>query len=632
MRRLVLSALAFVTACGTRPDPHRLAVQKGASRGEPGVVARRLLSEAQFNDYGYPTADGRFLSSTDQSNGDLVVRDLSTGATRRVGIKKENWGSNAYVETSRMSPDGRRIAFSFSDDDARYSIRVVDADGSKARVVYADTAYYYMEVNGFSPDGRHVIVELDRTNGRFDYGWIDLDGGGIRFLFENVAWVLGDVLFSPDGRYAAFNWSHGRPYVGPRDAYILEVATARMWPLVTWPSDDTPNGWSPDGRAIVLSSDRGGTPGFWLQPVRDGHADGDARLLKSDVWNASGVGVTRDARALYTVRTGAIYLYQATIDTTAGVVVGEPVRMDDRDVTRALSALGVSRNGEWLVHNVSDRGKAEWGNPVLTFRSLVTGETRTVKTTMGRVFGRQHWSPDGTRIFTRGEDINRRAGVFVVDVATGAARTVLLRDTTTGRGEMPWTLGWTADGKEVIYRRYDVRDSTVRTVAADPATGATRVLASLTHAQPQDVTGDLSPDGRLIAQVVPTPDRQGNALRVTDLEGKSARELLRVRLPDDLFSTNWTADGRHIYVVRANLDDPSPVFPLRSSVRVDRVSVADGTTRTVQLGIRGNYTPIAVHPDGRRIFFTAGHAAYELWELAGWDSAATAARARTGGP
>ena len=34
----------------------------------------------------------------------------------------------------------------------------------------------------------------------------------------------------------------------------------------------------------------------------------------------------------------------------------------------------------------------------------------------------------------------------------------------------------------------------------------------------------------------------------------------------------------------------------------------------------GNFTPIAVHPDGRRIYFTAGHAANELWELAGWDS------------
>src|SRR5262245_12798042 len=91
MRRLALSALALVAACGTRPDPQRLAaVERAALRGEVGVVARRLLSEAQFNDYGYPTADGRFLSTMDPSTGDLAVRDLATGALRRVGLK-DSW-------------------------------------------------------------------------------------------------------------------------------------------------------------------------------------------------------------------------------------------------------------------------------------------------------------------------------------------------------------------------------------------------------------------------------------------------------------------------------------------------------------------------------------------------------------
>ena len=623
MRRPFLLLFA-AAACGTRPDPeHRLAaVQAGVPRGEPGAtqpVARRLLSEAQFNDYGYPTDDGRFLSTTDWSTGDVAVRDLATGALRRVGLKKDGWASDAYAESSHMSPDGRRIAVAWADEQSRYTIRVVDADGRNARVVYDDSTYYYMEVNGFAPDGRHVIVELDRTNGRFDYGWLDLDGGGIRLLFENVPWVLGDVLFSPDGRYAAFNGSELHPTVGPRDASILEIATGRTWRLLDWPTDESPDGWSPDGRAIVLSSDRGGTPGLWLLPVRDGRADGEPRLLKADAWNVSGVGATRDGRLLYTVRTGAVHVYQATIDTAAGVVVGEPVRMDDRDVTRALSALGISRNGEWFVHNVPDRNKGEWGHPVLTFRSLVTGETRTVRTALRRIYGRQHWSPDGTRLFTRGEDANRRGGIFVVDAITGAARTVLLRDTTSSAAAMPWAMGWTADGKEVVYRRHD-RDSTLRMVAQDPATGATRVLASRPHARPQDVVGELSPDGRRVAIVVPTDDHQGTALRLTDLAGGSSRELLRVKMPDQLGTIVWAADGRHVFVVRATLADASPANPARATLRVDRVSVADGASRTLSLGLPGNFVPLAVHPDGRRLFFTAGHAANELWQLSGWAS------------
>ena len=137
---------------------------------------------------------------------------------------------------------------------------------------------------------------------------------------------------------------------------------------------------------------------------------------------------------------------------------------------------------------------------------------------------------------------------------------------------------------------------------------------------------------RLVAQVVTTDDRQGTALRVTDLAGNSARELLRVRMPDQLTTIDWAADGRHIYVVRASLADAGPASPARGSLRVDRVSVADGATRTLQFGMSGNFTPIAAHPDGRRIYFTAGHSANELWELAGWDSAAASARAGVGAP
>src|SRR5262245_53698390 len=72
MRCRLISAVALVAACDTRPDPRQLAAaQNDAPRAETVVSARRLLSEAQFNDYGYPTSDGRFISTTDWSTGDL---------------------------------------------------------------------------------------------------------------------------------------------------------------------------------------------------------------------------------------------------------------------------------------------------------------------------------------------------------------------------------------------------------------------------------------------------------------------------------------------------------------------------------------------------------------------------------
>src|SRR5712671_1288619 len=58
----------------------------GPAARDAGIVTRQVWADAIDNE-GAPSPDGRYLSFVDWSTGDLAIRDLSTGANRRLTNK-----------------------------------------------------------------------------------------------------------------------------------------------------------------------------------------------------------------------------------------------------------------------------------------------------------------------------------------------------------------------------------------------------------------------------------------------------------------------------------------------------------------------------------------------------------------
>jgi len=573
------------------------------------VVTRRVRAGgAPSLDIATPSADGAFASSTDWDTGDLTVNDLRDGSVRRLHVQTGTGPDyTAYVESSRISPDGRRVAFAWVDEHAAYSVRLASVDdGTAPREVYRDPKYWYLEVDGFAPDNRHVLLELDRHDGLFDYGMLDLDAGTLRPLVTGVPWVMGWVAFSPDGRYLLYTPRvEGQTYER-RTPTILELPTGRTWPLVQWEKGAEHFAFTPDGRGVVLQSERGGTPGLWLQPVRDGRAAGEPRLLKSDVWNASGIGITRDGRALYLVRTGERRVYQARLDPASGGLTSSPTRVTD-EYANYMTSVAVSPDGEWLSYNVSPGPWVFQGSPVLTLRALATGETRQLRTHLNRV-EQQLWSPDGKRLLVRGESAGGRFGVFLVDVADGAATTIRLDDSANPQVPVASGIGWLRDGRALL--QIDEADSTQTLGAFDVATGRITAVARRPAAQ-RFVTPytRLASDGETVAGMVATGRAGERALVIGDLAGTRSRELARARLPDVIFGFAWSPDGRWLYVQRGTTASTA------AETRIDRVPVADGVVQPTGLRMGGRFAPMVVHSDGARVFFVSGEYGVELWAM-----------------
>ena len=103
----------------------------------------------------------------------------------------------------------------------------------------------------------------------------------------------GKMALSPDGRFVLYDFpptSDSRQ----RDIYLLSTDATSNTPLVADSANDFVLGWV-DNQHVLFASDRSGTPGAYLQRVRDGRAEGLPQLVKPDLWRILPGGSTRNA-------------------------------------------------------------------------------------------------------------------------------------------------------------------------------------------------------------------------------------------------------------------------------------------------------------------------------------------------
>ncbi len=157
-------------------------------------------------------------------------------------------------------------------------------------------------------------------------------------------------------------------------------------------------------------------------------------------------------------------------------------------------------------------------------------------------------------------DPNPVVDLFVSDLATGARRPVQVRpgQFDDGVGHYVYDIQWAADGSELLFRRTDRRQRTMQLCAANPATGAVRVVV--------EETAPTYTENRLGLQLLDrheqigqAPRFRGKALYETERNGFVNLSLLDLRtgqltpLTQNRFDLNAVervdlADGRVWYL------------------------------------------------------------------------------------
>lgn len=171
-----------------------------------------------------------------------------------------------------------------------------------------------------------VLVFQSDVQGRPKLFTLDLAAGQVRQVTSGADWRDETPRWSPDGQWIAFGSNRAHYTASPEsgtpdlDIWIIRADGTGARRLTTDPANDSDPSWTPDGSAIVFSSERASRGDLYRVRVADGHTE---RLTTNYVGRAIMPAVSPDGRtvafAAQTLRLGAFWSFQVhLLDLASG--------------------------------------------------------------------------------------------------------------------------------------------------------------------------------------------------------------------------------------------------------------------------------------------------------------------------
>ena len=213
--------------------------------------------------------------------------------------------------TSRLSrPTAAAVAYAWFNDEEFYELRLISLADSESRirpgeprVVFRNPEAGFVQPCSWSPDGEQILTLLFRKDNISQIALVSARDGSMRVL-KSLNWVYPKKMeFSPDGRFIVYD-STVTEESDARDIFLLSADGSSEVKLIEGPANDIFPVWTPDGKAVVFASDRGGTMDAWMIAVTDGKPAGPPRLLKKKLGRFLPMGITRQRDFYYGLRTG----------------------------------------------------------------------------------------------------------------------------------------------------------------------------------------------------------------------------------------------------------------------------------------------------------------------------------------
>ena len=175
---------------------------------------------------------------------------------------------------------------------------------------------------------------------------------------------------------------------------------------------------------------------------------------------------------------------------------------------------------------------------------------------------------------------------------------------------------WSADGKQIFYEHRDREEPDTNNIVVRAIESGRE--QELFHGHVHGLS--LSRDGQQLAFFAFTGDPENRlaTLKLMPATGGDTRDLLTFpgrEIPDSV-ALEWTPDGRFLLFAKSAGEVlPSSEEQSQRTLELWRVSTQDGAA--LQVGpAMDRLRSISIHPDGRRIAFTAGKGfGAEIWVL-----------------
>lgn len=359
----------------------------------------------------------------------IFVSQIGVGSPRRLTT------SNCWELAPVWSPDGKYIAFMrFSEDRKEDGIYIASSLGGSERRVYPiEEGRITTKEIDWSPDGKYLtFAEKKSPSEAATVYLLSLDNLEKHQLTFPPPAILGDSnpVFSPDGKSIAFL----RDYLDAQEIYILSVQGGTPRQITFDKRMILGVSWNADGRDLIFSSNRGGSPSLWRISAGGGTPE---RLPLGAGGRALRPTVARKGdRMAYTNVNYTSEIWRAELPT-GGAKPSPPARWITS--TELEEGPQYSPDGKRIAFQSTRTGNYEiW--------RCDADDSNLVQLTHfeGPLTGTPRWSPNGREIVFD----SRPAGhshIFVVNAEGGQPRQVTSGDSEDGVAD------WSADGKSIYY-------------------------------------------------------------------------------------------------------------------------------------------------------------------------------------
>jgi Tol biopolymer transport system component len=520
--------------------------------------------------------DGKSLVYASKVAGNWDIYSKNLGERDATNLTRD---SSADDTQPAISPDGKSIAFR-SDRDGG-GIFIMDKRGNAVRRL-TDGGYN----PGWSPDGKAIVYadeSVDRPDDRqlaISRLWIVEISTGRKRLLSNLDGV--QPRWSPHGNRIAY-WAIDRS--GYRDIWTISTGGGQPIPVMRDPYVDWSPVWSPDGKYLYFSSDRGDGMNVWRVPIHENSGEilGPLEPVSTPSQYVGHLDFARDGRHLaYMQQVLAASVKKVSFDPLTGSILNEPVDLTPGTVQASRPSL--SPDGQWVAFN--SVGKQE---DIFIVRA--DGGTMRQLTDDGAKNRGPQFSPDGKRIAF----FSKRTGtpeIWTVDVdGTNPQQVTFLAGP-----NVAWPI-WSPDKKRIIYTIFGLNSFDLE-LGKPWSSSQPQALPALPEHDGKYYAWAWSPDGKRLAGFQQREDGTSGGILVYELPSSSFTKVSAIG-SDPV----WLSDSKRLIVNHRG--------------RVHLVNTATKATREILSVAPNEVAPrgLAISKDNRTIYFSVTTTAADIWMM-----------------